>query len=83
MPTSPARIPLSAIDTSGNESEGSDVVSINTNPAQLAGWPITLAASSSCPAVVGDITGDGEKEIIAGNDDLYAWDWAGIELRDA
>ena len=30
----------------------------------------------------GDVTGDGEKELIAGNDHLYAWTWSGIELLD-
>jgi hypothetical protein len=32
--------------------------------------------------LAGDITGDGQKELIAGNDHLYAWTWAGIELLD-
>jgi hypothetical protein len=31
---------------------------------------------------VGDVTGDGSKEILAGNNHLYAWNWNGIELRD-
>jgi hypothetical protein len=73
---------VTAIDVSGNESAASAVATINTNPAQLGGWPIGLGASSSCPVAVGDITGDGAKDIIAGNDHLYAWNWNGTELRD-
>jgi len=73
---------VTALDTAGNESAPSGTTTINTNPAQLAGWPINLGASSSCPVAVGDITGDGSKEIVAGNDHLYAWNWNGSELRD-
>jgi hypothetical protein len=73
---------VTALDTSGNESVPSDVADINTNPPQLSGWPIQLGASSSCPVAVGDITGDGSKEIVAGNDHLYAWNWSGLEVRD-
>jgi hypothetical protein len=72
-----------AVDSSGNESAASAASSINTNPAQLNGFPIGLGAQSSCSAVVGDITGDGMKEIVAGNDHLYAWSANGIEVRDA
>jgi hypothetical protein len=73
---------VTALDASGNESVPSNATSINTNPAQLSGWPIIMGASSSCPVAVGDITGDGSKEIVAGNDHLYAWNNNGIELRD-
>jgi hypothetical protein len=73
---------VTALDSSGNESAASATTSINTNPAQLAGWPINLGSSSSCPVAVGDITGDGSREIVAGNDHLYAWNWNGGELRD-
>ena len=73
---------VTAVDSSGNESAPSPVASINTNPHQLTGWPIELASSSSCPPAVGDITGDGTKEIVAGNEHLYAWNANGIEVRD-
>ncbi len=71
-----------AVDSSGNESAPSAIASINTNPAQLAGWPIGLGSTSSCSAAVGDINGDGSKEIVAGNDHLYAWSANGIEVLD-
>ncbi len=73
---------VSAVDSSGNESAPSPLASANTSPSQLAGWPIQMAAVSSCPPAVGDITGDGNKDIVAGNLSVYAWDWQGIELRD-
>jgi hypothetical protein len=72
-----------AVDSSGNESAPSGATEINTNPAQLAGWPITMGSVSSCPPAAGDITGDGAKEIVAGNDHLYAWAHDGVELLDA
>lgn len=71
-----------AVDVAGNESAPSAVASINTNPALLAGWPIFMSEVSSCPPAVGDITGDGSKEIVAGNGTLYAWGWDGIEVLD-
>ena len=71
-----------ALDTSGNESDPSPSASINTNPAQLNGWPIGLGAESSCSPAIGDITGDNSREIVAGNDHLYAWNNNGIELID-
>ena len=73
---------VTTVDSSGNESQPSGVTSINTQPAQLAGWPIGLSEVSSCSPAVGDITGDGSKEILAGNAHLYAWNWDGSELRD-
>ncbi len=74
---------VTAVDLSGNESSASTVSSINTNPALLSGWPIFMTAVSSCPPAVGDINGNGVKDIVAGNSTLYAWDWGGIELLDA
>ena len=71
-----------AVDYSGNESAASSTASISTNPNQLTGWPIELASSSSCPPAVGDITGNGSKEIVAGNSHLYVWTASGNELRD-
>lgn len=73
---------VTSVDDSGNESAPSATNSINTNPAFLSGWPIFMSAVSSCPPAVGDITGDGEKEIVAGNSTLYAWGWSGIEIHD-
>ncbi len=73
---------MTAVDASGNESARSAAANASTNPAQVLGWPIAMLAPTSCPVVVGDITGDGNKEIIAGNEHLYAWTSAGVELRD-
>jgi hypothetical protein len=73
---------VTSVDSSGNESAFSPVASVITSPAQLPGWPITMRAPTSCPPAVGDITGDGSNEIVAGDSALYAWDWSGLELRD-
>ena len=73
---------VTAIDAAGNESVPSIASTISTNPAQLPGWPIAMAAESTCPVAIGDVTGDGSKEIVAGDANLYAWSWDGTELRD-
>ncbi len=73
---------VTAVDSSGNESPPSAASQVNTSPPQLAGWPIQMKEVSSCPIAVGDITGDGSREIVAGNKGVYAWSWQGNELRD-
>jgi len=73
---------ITAVDSSGNESNASSIMSISTQPPQLSGWPILVGSESSCPVAIGDITGDGSKEIVAGFEHLYAWDWQGVELLD-
>ncbi len=71
-----------AVDASGNESAMSATSSGSTNPEQLAGWPIDLAAETASSVAVGDIDGDGEPEIVACADKVYAWHANGIEVLD-
>jgi hypothetical protein len=73
---------VSAIDNSGNESAFSPEYSASTNPPQAAGWPIEMMISTTSSPAVGDIDGDGDKEIVVGNQYVYAWHHDGTEVCD-
>jgi hypothetical protein len=73
---------VSSIDRSGNESGYSTEFSASTNPPQLPGWPIETAISTSSSPAVGDIDGDGDKEIVVGNEFVCAWHHDGDEVKD-
>jgi hypothetical protein len=71
-----------AVDTSGNESAVSTTYSGSTNPPQAAGWPIPVKLETSASPAVGDIDGDGTKEIVQCSDKVYAWHANGTEMID-
>ncbi|MEJ2722421.1 MAG: FG-GAP-like repeat-containing protein, partial [bacterium] len=73
---------VTAIDSSGNESPYSAEFSASTNPPQMSGFPIQMKSTTTSSPAVGDIDGDGDKEIVVGNENIYAWHHDGIELRD-
>ncbi|NIO00834.1 MAG: T9SS type A sorting domain-containing protein [Candidatus Latescibacteria bacterium] len=73
---------VTAVDTSGNESDPSLEYSTATNPPQIEGWPIEMEEETVCSPAVGDIDGDGHMEIVAGNNFVYAWHADGIEMVD-
>jgi hypothetical protein len=73
---------VTSIDNSGNESAPSAEYSVSTSPPQLPGFPIEMQDASNCSPAIGDIDGDGDKEIVAGNRYVYAWHHDGMELRD-
>ncbi|HEX6792138.1 MAG TPA: C25 family cysteine peptidase [Candidatus Krumholzibacteria bacterium] len=73
---------LSSVDVSGNESPLSAELSASTNPAQVEGWPISMAAETVSSPVVGDIDGDNDFELVEGDSKVYAWHDDGHEVRD-
>jgi hypothetical protein len=73
---------IATVDSSGNRSEASEVLSISTNPPSLTGWPLaTYGGMYSSPAAA-DLDGDGTLEVVVASEHVYAWHANGIELLD-
>jgi hypothetical protein len=74
---------ITAVDSSQNESAGSITVSASTNPPALAGFPIPMDRATPSSPVVGDLDGNGDLEVVAGADKLFAWNHNGVGYIDA
>ncbi|HEU4928451.1 MAG TPA: C25 family cysteine peptidase, partial [Candidatus Krumholzibacteria bacterium] len=82
QPTTRYYYRATAVDVSGNESAPSIVYSGSTNPKQVEGWPIAMTYETVSSPVVGDLDGDGSKEIVQANGKMHAWHHNGVELVD-
>jgi hypothetical protein len=69
-------------DSSYNASGPSAVISGSTNPPAASGWPIELAQQSSSSAIVVDIDGGAQNELLCGGDVQYAFHGDGTEVVD-
>jgi hypothetical protein len=82
MPNSVYYYVAATIDMSGNRSVFSGELTAATGPPQNAGFPIAGSIQSVSSPAVGDIDGDGDLEIVVGNEHVLAWHHDGTELID-
>ena len=73
---------VESVDSAGFRSVASLEGHIATNPPMQGGWPILTAGSSAGSVAIGDIDGDGDKELVAPSKWLYAWHSDGLEVAD-
>jgi len=71
-----------SVDSSGFRSARSPEYSVSTNPSMLNGWPAETGQGTASSLAIGDIDGDGDKEVVAGSNRIYAWHHDGSEVRD-
>ncbi|MFH1690622.1 MAG: C25 family cysteine peptidase [Candidatus Eisenbacteria bacterium] len=73
---------IAAVDSSGNSSDATEVISISTNPPSQSGWPLATAGGMYSSPAAADLDGDGFLEIVVASEHIYAWSAAGIEVFD-
>lgn len=73
---------IEAVDQSRVPSGPSATVVQATAPAEQFGFPVTFANETSSHSAVGDIDGDGDKEIVVTSGQVYVWHHDGLELLD-
>ena len=71
-----------ARDSSYNASDETAAISGSTNPPIAAGWPIEMGQQSAASAIVADIDGGSQSEILTGGEMVYAWHADGTEVVD-
>jgi len=71
-----------AVDSSGNMSEPSDVLSISTNPPSQLGWPLATDGGVYASPLVADIDDDGMLDVVVASNHIFAWSMDGSEVLD-
>jgi hypothetical protein len=73
---------VTAVDSSGNESDASSVLPLSTNPPSQEGWPLPTQGGMYGSPAIADIDSDGDLEVIVLSDEVYAWHHDGAEVLD-
>ncbi len=73
---------ITAVDSSGNRSDATDVISVSTNPPSQSGWPLSTGGGMYSSPAVADLDGDGILEVIVASEHVYAWHVDGFEVVD-
>ncbi|MEN8007377.1 MAG: hypothetical protein ABFS42_10205, partial [Candidatus Krumholzibacteriota bacterium] len=73
---------VATVDSSRVLSVMSAVVAQSTAPAEREGFPVPISSETSGHLAVGDVDGDGDQEIVLGNDQVYVFHHNGMELLD-
>ncbi|MFT7699831.1 MAG: hypothetical protein ACI8S7_001664, partial [Candidatus Krumholzibacteriia bacterium] len=73
---------VAAVDSSRMASDPSVTIIQSTAPAEREGFPVAFADETSSHSVVGDVDGDGDKEIVVASGQVYVWHHDGLELLD-
>ncbi|MCB1183046.1 VCBS repeat-containing protein [bacterium] len=73
---------VAAVDSSRVPSVPSAVIAQSTAPAEAEGFPVQFSDETSSHLAVGDVDGDGDKEIILATSQVYIWHHDGLELLD-
>ncbi|MCK4510451.1 hypothetical protein KAW64_01865, partial [bacterium] len=73
---------ITAVDSSGNRSYATEVISISTNPPSLSGWPLSTGGGMYASPAIADLDGDGIPEVVVASEHIYAWHADGVEVID-
>jgi len=73
---------ITAVDSCGNEGPACAEKTATTSPPQLTGWPNKMGKETASSVKIADVDGDTHPDVVCGAEYIYAWNGAGIELRD-
>ncbi|MCK4409493.1 MAG: VCBS repeat-containing protein, partial [Candidatus Eisenbacteria sp.] len=73
---------IAAVDSSGNRSGATEVLSISTNPPSQSGWPLSTGGGMYSSPAVADLDSDGIPEVVIASEHIYAWHPDGFEVID-
>ena len=73
---------ISAVNVSLIEGDLSDPANKSTAPPEVGNFPLPFGRETDSHCAVGDVTGDGNLEVVLAADEVYIWKSDGSELFD-